>query len=504
MPGRESFLKSIRSAFVWKSLEKSTSFLKHLIVASMVGLSVQLDIFYMAIALIGVFVFSWARLVDVLAVPRLVKYHQDRNRSAFASLAGGLFNFSLLFSLLLTTLILTFSEPISRIAYGFEPARKALLSESFVWLAPAMIFYIPLFQLGSVCRALRCFSAFYRAEFLIGAIALVLIFLYPDHPQVLLWSFSTGVFGAFCLLCISARKFLNWRTHPFSADIRVILKSSPGLLSLQFFHYLLILSDRWFVSFLPKGNLGALAYGRMLSFLLVGLLNMQGAFLTVFSELDEALVKKNRVYNDFFSLSVFMALPASIFLILMGQDVVSILLERGVFSSDDTILVYRALAGFSWSLFPMIVLGPLEQIFQAQGKINLLVWRKVIGMLVNVLGNYFFLFVLGWGVFGIAAASSVSYWAVLLCGIAALRKIGLSLMCKRVLAWSLWMLSVSLLAAFLILQAGRHIDWPILIYLKPFIFAAIIIPAGFFYWGPEGALVKATLMRLRPGGKSLL
>ncbi|WP_331457176.1 lipid II flippase MurJ [Desulfosarcina alkanivorans] len=107
--------------------------------------------------------------------------------------------------------------------------------------------------------------------------------------------------------------------------------------------------------------------------------------------------KKNRVYNDLFSLSVFVALPASIFLILMGKDVVPVLLERGVFSSDDTILVYRALAGFSWALFLMIILGPLEQIFQAQGKINLLVWRKVIGMLVNILGNYMFLFVLDWG-----------------------------------------------------------------------------------------------------------
>ncbi|BBO71629.1 hypothetical protein DSCA_55590 [Desulfosarcina alkanivorans] len=51
---------------------------------------------------------------------------------------------------------------------------------------------------------------------------------------------------------------------------------------------------------MPKGNLGALAYGRMFSFLLVGLLNMRGTFLTIFSELDDALEKKTGSTTIFF------------------------------------------------------------------------------------------------------------------------------------------------------------------------------------------------------------
>ena len=154
MKKRESFLNSLKSAFVWKSLEKSAAFIKHIVIASVVGLSVQLDVFYMAIGLIGVLVFSWALLIDVMAVPKLVQYHQDQNDDAFKSLAGSLFNFCLIFSSLLAVLIMVFSDHIAMLAYGFEPERKKLLSEAFFWLAPAMIFYIPLYQLGdslSVC-----------------------------------------------------------------------------------------------------------------------------------------------------------------------------------------------------------------------------------------------------------------------------------------------------------------------------------------------------------------
>ncbi len=499
MKKRESFLNSLKSAFVWKSLEKSAALIKHIVIASVVGLSVQLDVFYMAIGLIGVLVFSWALLIDVMAVPKLVQYHQDQNRDAFKSLAGSLFNFCLIFSLLLAVLIMVFSDHIAMLAYGFEPERKKLLSEAFFWLAPAMIFYIPLYQLGTAYRSVRRFSVFYRAEFLVGALTLIFIIVYPKHPRILLWSYSAGVFGSFCFLSLYARKFIHFGSRPFSKDVRSILRSAPGLMSLQISHYLFILTDRWFVSFLPKGNVGALAYARMLSWLIVGMTNMRGSFLTIFSELGSALDKKNKVYNDLFSLSILVSIPTSVFLIMFGKDLISLLLERGAFSNDDTLLVYRALIGFSWSIFPIVILGPMEQIFQAQGKIRMMVWRKGLGMLANVFFNYLSLFVFDLGIFGVAMASSIGYWIIMLCGIWAARKLGLSLFGKRMIAWSLWVLGGSLVAGILILLIDAHIAWPYFMIAKPFIFAVVFFTVVFFYRGTEGVLVKETLGRLKPG-----
>ena len=484
---------------MWKTLEKSAALVKHIIVASVVGLSAQLDVYYMAIGLIGLLVFSWARLFDVMAIPKLVEYHQNQNKAAFKSLAGGLFNFSLIFSIFLAALILEFSHPIAMLPFGFEPERKNMLSAAFFWLAPAMIFYIPLFQLGTAFRAVRRFSIFYRAEFLIGAITLLLIIIYPKQPRILLWSFSAGVFGAFCFLSIYARKFIRFGASPFSRDIRSIFRSAPGLVSLQLSHYLFILTDRWFVSFLPKGNVGALAYGRMISWLVVGMTNMKGSFLTIFAELGATSDRKNNVYNDLFSLSIFVALPTSVFLIMFGKDFVSVLLERGVFTQEDTILVYQSIVGFSWSILPTIILGPMEQIFQAQGRLNLIVWRKALGIVTNIIFSYLFLFVLDGGILGVAAASSVGYWIIMLSGIGAARKLGLSLLARRLIVWFFYVLGGALLAGVLIKFLDAWIDRPHFLLAKPFIFAFVFIAIAFFYKGNEGLMVKKTLLRLMPG-----
>ena len=71
MLSKQSGLSAVISTIIFKSLGFILSFLKHIVIAGVIGLSSQLDVFYMAIAIIGVLVSSWGHVFDVIAIPKL-------------------------------------------------------------------------------------------------------------------------------------------------------------------------------------------------------------------------------------------------------------------------------------------------------------------------------------------------------------------------------------------------------------------------------------------------
>ena len=493
---RESFLYSLGSSIIWKILDRSTSLFKHIVIAAMVGLSAQLDVFYMAIALTGMLVFSWGQLLDVIAVPRLVECRRIADTKSFQELAGGLFTLCVIFSLLISIIILLGRDYVAEIAVGFDQNRKAMLSDSFLWFAPVLLVYLPFRFMASVYRSARRFTVFFRAQFAAGFVTLILIVLYKDHPHVLLWSYSAGIVAAFLYLSLFIKSVFKPYGNPFRPIVKSVLKIVPGLLVLQSSHYAFILSDRIFISFLPQGSVGALAYGRMLAFLLSGMLSLRDTFITLFSEAGQSVTKKNRIYNDVFSLTILAAIPTSVFLLLKGEKIIEFILERGLFSSQDTRLVYMAILGFSWALLPVIMVQPLEQIFQVQKRIDLLVWRKIIGICINVVFNAVFLFVFELGVLGIAMATSISQWIVFVWGIYTIKRVGIFLDLSRIMKWFCWLLAWGVFGIFVITVFQRLVPFQWVIVLELVIYVAIMAVVSIYYPGKEGELVRQYLKRL--------
>jgi peptidoglycan biosynthesis protein MviN/MurJ (putative lipid II flippase) len=497
MNKRESFLHSIGASIVWKTFERISGLAKHVVVAAVIGLSSQLDTFYMAIAILGLLVFSWGNLIDVIAVPQLVGLKQKNDINAFKKTSCGLFYLCILFSLVVIILTFFFKEFIAKIAIGFEPERQYLISKALIWFFPVILLYIPMRFFGSLFRALRNFSIFYQSEFLMSFVALVIIIFFKNHPAVLLFSYSSGVFVAFFYLFFNGKKYLNWRSNPFSKEIKTVFHIAPSLLLLQGSQYFFILTDRIFITFLEKGSVGALAYGRMLSYILVNMLSFRSSFITVFSETDPDNPKKRTLYNDIISLSIFTAVPTSVFLYVFGRGLIALFLERGVFSSADTEMVYESMTGFAWALLPFLALGPVEQIFQVQERIDLLVWMRVIGIIINAVLNAIFIFGFGWGIWGIAIATSVSRWLIFGFSIRSAHQTGLDLDYKRILTWLLWIFSGAVVIALALSFVGKQFEPSWSIIFIGIAYGVLILVLGVLYNGAEGELVRNTLKRLQ-------
>ena len=492
---RESFLSSMQSSAFWRSLKRLTGVLKHIIVAATIGLTAQLDVFYMLMALLGIIIFSWSQVLEVVAVPKLVELSNSHKKDAFVDLSSGLFILCVLFSIFLCILIIPCRSLIAKAAMGFDAERNRLLVNSFLWMTPVFLFYIPYQFIGSVLRSVRRFSLVYQAEFFIGATTLLLIILYKNRPNVLFWSFSTGLLVAFIYLLFFFKSSFKFRGIHLTEDIRQILKAVPGLLLLQTTHHLYILTDRFFVSFLGTGSLSALAYGRAIGFSLESVLNIKSSFITIFAEAQDPN-KKSAVYNDMISLAIYLSLPITFFLIGYGDDIIALFLERGMFTNTDTKLVHLAVSGFSLSLLPVMLQAPIEQIFQVQRKIGFIVFRTFLGFITNISLNYLFVFIFEWGIWGIALATSIGQWVVFIFSIAAATKLSLKFRWSRHIAWGAWMGAGSALASYSVLHLSFDFAQQYQVVFQSVILFTVTLLLGVVYFGAEGQLVRNVMRRV--------
>ena len=484
----------MRASILWKTSGKISGILKHIVVAAVIGLSVRLDIFYMGMALMGVFVFTWARMIEVITVPTLVELNSKDNNQ-FLKLTGDMFTFSVLVSIILFVLIVLFRDYLVKIAWGFGEDKRQKLSEAMLWFSPVALLYVPFHYVGSVFRSVRRFSLFYKAEFIIAIVTLACIILYRNEENVLMWSFSTGIVSAIAYMLFEYGRYFKFYGNPLSKEVINVLKIAPGLLVLQCASYLYILSDRIFITFLPSGSIGALAYGRTLSFIWEDLIGIKGSFITVFSE-SKKEHDRNRLYNDLISMAIYMAIPITLFLLAFGENIITLFLERGMFQGNDTDLVYLAMSGFAWSILPMFLQVPLIHIFQISGRIDLMVKRTICGLIINVFFNSLFIFILKWGVWGIAMATSISYWVVLLYSLIASLKLNLIVQIKRHIGWICWLITGTVISVLILMIIGNHISGIAEIVIKSVLYIAFTVTIGIYYPGVEGTLVKMYLKRI--------
>ena len=109
----------------WRFGHQILSLIKHIMIASYIGLSSQLDIFYMALAIFGVLITSWAIVFDVLAIPKFVRLQVEKKFFEFNKLSSSLLIFTFIISILYTIIFFFFSDFISDSAIGFSKEKKA-------------------------------------------------------------------------------------------------------------------------------------------------------------------------------------------------------------------------------------------------------------------------------------------------------------------------------------------------------------------------------------------
>ncbi len=442
---RQTLFDAVWSSVIWTTLGRAAALYKHAYIASIIGLTAEVDVFYMAVAIITLFVFSWGRIAEVFAVPRLVELISRGENEKTRQLSADLFSFSILFSVGLGMALNALWPALIHVAWGFDASRLNLLDEAIKWSQPLLFLYIPTRMLYSFSKAQRAFYISYRNEFIVTLTILGIVTVYPDSRGVLLWSFGVGTLVAFLTTLASTWHLFGRLGNPLSLGVRSILPLAIPLLVMFSVQHLYTLIDKGFLSYLPQGFVSVIAYSWTLTTLTPSILQIEGAFITVYTEARQDSLIRSVTVNDLVSASITLGVLISLTLIGFCEDIVAILLERGKFSSENTHNVANCLRIFAPSIIPLLLMNPLGQIFQVERRVKLVIRRLALGIMVNVICGYLFFFELKLGVSGVALATTTSQWAMLVTSMALMQRIQLHIDYWRHLGWLITMVTLGLM-----------------------------------------------------------
>lgn len=407
MKERETFTHAITSSAVWGGGGKVIGILRHSVIAGAIGLSAQLDAFYAATSILAVFVFLLAGMFDVLGVPRLVELYNSGKFASFDRLARSLFTSSLIMGVISFCLIVIFRSQLTFFAVGFTDSRKELLVDGLLLIAPLALFFFPLRQLAGIHRAKAHFSIYYQAEFLVTFIWFLMIVFYRESEMILFWAWPIGVAAGFAFLAVKSSFLVRLIGNPFVPEAREVWAKAPSLALLQGLLALHITVDHFFASFLPVGALGSLSLAMVIATALTGLLRFETSYISVFGQKTNSF-ERDKSVNQMIGLCLYVGIPYIVTIMVLSDVIVRILFQRGVFSSVDAGQTSLVLAAYGPAVLAMISLPPIEAIYQILGKLAYVVQRAVVGLVLNIVFCYFFIFVFDFGNVGIALATTIS------------------------------------------------------------------------------------------------
>lgn len=493
----ESFLQAISGSLLWNSSSRLINISKQIFLASAIGLTVGMDIFFLTISFLGLFVFSWGHVLNTATIPRLVELKKNKRVVELNLLVSQVWSLSLLISILISLLLFILAPMIAELAFGLDDSKIKLLESSLVLLSPIALFYIPVRFLLSVMKANRQFIVTSIVDFFNEVIIMILIVIFIYEPNILLLSFLCGAIAqSLLVIVLFSRNNRLIFGNPFSKEVINVIKKFGFLFIASSAGFLYVLTDRFFAAYLPTGSISGLAYAMGIVTLLPGVLNLSGPILTIFSETYENAKEISKKLNEYISLVIFIGLPIAIFISIFSSEIISIIFERGEFDGSSVELVSMALFGYMPMIIPLLLINTFDHIFFLKNRILFLTQRLVVGLIANVILNSLFIFTFEWGVFGLALASSLSYILMVLFGIMQVKKLNILINYYEHFLWFTWIIVASVCFAYFFLYIYYWIEiWWIIFPIFP-IFIVMIILIGLLYRGHENKLIKSILIRI--------
>ncbi|ACD66590.1 integral membrane protein MviN [Sulfurihydrogenibium sp. YO3AOP1] len=331
--------------------------------------------------------------------------------------ASSLFTYYTIVLIVLTLLVIIFAPYFVKIiAPGFANKGNFDLTVELVrWIFPYLI--------------LIGWTSFYMAllntkdRFFIPAVAPALLNLAFVITSVFL-SYSMGIYslaagallGGFLQLIIQfplaiKEGLIVKPTFTIHPEIKTTLKKlGPAFLSFGVSQFAFVI-DTVLASFLMAGAVTYLYYGNRIFQLPLGvfIIGLGNALLVSLS--------KNYANKDFetfrkdltlsLKFSIFISMPATIGMIFLGKEIIDVLLVRGAFNEKDAQLTYYALIGYGLGLLGYSLTRPFKSAFFAMGDTKTPLYSTMIGIMGSIISAIVLTFILNFGVFGLAFASSL-------------------------------------------------------------------------------------------------
>lgn len=396
-------------------LSKAFGFVREMILAANFGTSWRLDAVIIAMepaeSLSGII----AGAFGVMMIPVYLELKNGNNPANTARYASQMLKISGIFLFLFSFALLVFPDYLIKLfapSFSGEILDYAARKLRIMSILP-IVHGISTISI-SVLKSERRFIQMASFQLIFNAVSIpLLIFLAPllaEAAYVFAWvaGFSVMVIFSFwySLKFFDKKEFLSF-TPLLSQTKKTILLSLPLVLS-HSISTLNAIIDKVFASFLPAGRISALRYSHYLLSMITSLI--VASLLTVtYTEIGEFAAKKDfnkieirakKTNNDLMNIVI----PLTFWIILMADQLIGLIFERGAFDSGSTELVSASLIAYSVIILISPVSGLIVNIFISLQHTKFL---NIISALSIGLNAFFdWIFMKPFGHAGIAASTS--------------------------------------------------------------------------------------------------
>ncbi len=417
-----------RSAFTvsfFISLSRIFGFVRDILIAQYLGVSVLSDAFFAAFRLPNFFRRVFAEgAFNSSFVPIFVEKLQDKtsdnDEKIFVQNIFSILFYSLLIFTLIFQIFMPFFMKILFPGFFADPEKSTLL----IALSRITIFYLIFISLVSLCsgvlNSLGKFAVPAASPIILNTTLIASIFIFgkfvPNYAYALSWGvFVAGILQFLWLLYFTLKAKMLLYPKPFSLklfhnqDVKKFCKKLlPGIVGANVMQINLLV-DSIFASMLA-GAVSYLYYADRINQLPLAMIGIAIGIALLPSmsrkikagEIDGAIKLQNLALEA----GLIVVIPATLALVCLAYPIIVTLFERGKFSHEESFMVAKALKFYSMGLPAYVLVKVMEPAFFSRGDTKTPMKIAIFCLFTNVALNL--IFFKPFGYIGIVLASIFS------------------------------------------------------------------------------------------------
>lgn len=409
-------LKMASALILVSAVSKLLGLARESTLAAVYGAGAQTDAYKIAFSIPYMLLALVTAAIATSFIPVYSGYIKNKTKEESNYFVNNVFNVTAVSSVMLAACGLLFAPWLVKLAApGFGIATYKLAAELTLIMLPSIVFI----SLSGLSNAyLQSHGRFIPAAFVWIPYNVIIIGSIILFPGKRIWIVAAASFLAAGALFIMQVPFLIRTGFRFKAliDIReeglrkMLSLALPILISISFDQvYLLI--DKILASGLKPGSLSSIDYADKVNNMVYSLLVI--SIVTVIypnmSLISESPIQLANMVQKNIRMVLLVSLPAAVGLYILRVPVVSLLYERGSFSSSDTHVVSTVLGCFSFGLVGIGLREVLNKVYYSIRETRIPMINGILTVCINIALDL--IFIRFWGVAGLALAASTAVTA---------------------------------------------------------------------------------------------
>ena len=407
---------------IWSMVDKFLALGKEILTAQRFGVSADMDVFNVAQSFPGILILLFSGALVSAFVPLYLQWSSQSSTQDADSHTIWLIYFTTMFFMVLT-LICFFLSPtiIQFIGYGFGPEEKQL----GIILERLLILLLFIDGAGILFRGIlharKMFFHLYVAPIFVN-ITIIFFLLFDTGLGIylLVWGFLIGTLfkTIYMAIALHSKGFHFGTTLPFDPPkMKALWLLALPMLGSQLIANSNMMVDQVMATLLPAGSVSTLRYALRINALPIQVV-ITAISRAIFPFISEVAAVGNQeklkmIYKYSLIFLGFLTIPITCLIILLSEDIVIILLMRGVFDLDASKQTAQALTLYSLGLFFHACAFVNGSFFAALRNTKILLYMGIVSLFLNAFFNAVFMHLMG--VKGIALSTSVTMSIISIC-----------------------------------------------------------------------------------------